>query len=192
MRLFGRRELLTSRTGRGRPTAARSGAQGHQLLICSSALPVRLRVHVVGGCCSVSNICMPHARARRDAMRLRLRESNSLFILCCLSRDKKIYSDLVSGGYFLLLQNVGSDRHLNLQACLLRQFALLLQEQSKHSRERKEKGWHHGNPVRQVRKIHRVRQAGARGWRWNGVREKYCWASWSWSRWLQWWERKLL
>ena len=55
MRLFGRRELLTSRMGRVRPMAARAGGvQGHQLLICSSALPVRLLVHVVGAGCSVS------------------------------------------------------------------------------------------------------------------------------------------
>jgi len=27
---------------------------------------------------------------------------------------------------------------------------------------------------------HRVRQAGAGGWNWNGVREKYYWTGWSW------------
>jgi len=30
------------------------------------------------------------------------------------------------------------------------------------------------------------------GWSWNGVREKYCWAGWSWSWWLEWCERKIL
>jgi len=36
---------------------------------------------------------------------------------------------------------------------------------------------------------HSLRSAG---WSWNGVREKYCWAGWSWSWWLEWCERKLL
>ena len=27
--------------------------------------------------------------------------------------------------------------------------------------------------------------AGAGGWSWNGVREKYYWAGWSWSWWLE-------
>ena len=39
---------------------------------------------------------------------------------------------------------------------------------------------------------HCVRQAGAGGWSWNGMREKYCWAGWSWSWWLEWCEKKLL
>ena len=30
------------------------------------------------------------------------------------------------------------------------------------------------------------------GWSWNGVREKYCWAGWSWSWWLEWCKRKIL
>jgi len=38
----------------------------------------------------------------------------------------------------------------------------------------------------------RVRQAGSGGWSWNRMREKYCWAGWSWSWWLEWCERKLL
>jgi len=39
---------------------------------------------------------------------------------------------------------------------------------------------------------HCVRQAGAGGWSWNGLREKYCWSGWSWSWWLKWCERKIL
>ena len=43
-------------------------------------------------------------------------------------------------------------------------------------------------------RINCVRQTGAGGWNWNGVREKYCWTgwSWSWSWWLEWCERKIL
>ena len=39
---------------------------------------------------------------------------------------------------------------------------------------------------------HCVRQAGAGGWSWSGVREKYCWAGWSWRLELEWCERKVL
>jgi len=41
-------------------------------------------------------------------------------------------------------------------------------------------------------RIHCVRQAGAGGWSWSGVREKYCWAGWSWRLELEWCERKVL
>ena len=40
--------------------------------------------------------------------------------------------------------------------------------------------------------FHCVRQAGVGGWSWNGVREKYCWAGWSWRLELQRCERKKL
>jgi len=39
---------------------------------------------------------------------------------------------------------------------------------------------------------HCVRQAGAGGWSWSGVREKYCWAGWNWRLELEWCERKVL
>ena len=48
-----------------------------------------------------------------------------------------------------------------------------------------------GSP-RQESDVHCVRQAGAGGWSWNGVREKYGWSGWSWSWWLEWCERKIL
>ena len=32
----------------------------------------------------------------------------------------------------------------------------------------------------------------AGGWSWNGVKEKYCWAGWSWSWWLEWCEKNIV
>jgi len=35
-------------------------------------------------------------------------------------------------------------------------------------------------------------EVGAGDWSWNSVRKKYYWAGWSWSWWLEWYERKIL
>ena len=43
-----------------------------------------------------------------------------------------------------------------------------------------------------IASIHCVRQAGAGGWSWSSVREKYYWAGWSWRLELEWCERKIL
>ena len=40
--------------------------------------------------------------------------------------------------------------------------------------------------------IHRVRQAGAGGWSWSGVREKHCYLAGGWRLELEWCERELL
>jgi len=40
--------------------------------------------------------------------------------------------------------------------------------------------------------FHRIRQAGARGWSWSGVREKHCYLAGGWRLELEWCERELL
>ena len=49
---------------------------------------------------------------------------------------------------------------------------------------------HHTKNV--VHKVHTKKRSAGWSWSWSVVREKYCWAGWSWRLELEWCERKVL